>query len=343
MSKLRLIAGSGRSGTTWVLDSMADACALRPVFEPLHPSDTDTGREHTHTYLTREHSKPELKKLFSDAMDGSSRSSWTSYRIVSRELWRFRPVSARRLSRTLRRWQNLLQRAWQYRERERREEALVKCIRANLMLDWISKNFDAHIVLLLRHPCAVVESQLRFAEAWDPYSRLDVYRSDSQLMSGALKEFHDLLHRPLSHAEALATIWCIETHIPLSQAESNGYTVVHYEELLEDPQTEWQRIAAGLKVDRVPDAEIVSAPSQQAAIRLRNDTTESSDYSASYAKWRGRLEESSVEEIQGILHAFGIKIYNVDSDRPVLAKTGSRTVDSKSGRPKNRAFATPID
>jgi len=37
MHGMKLIAGSGRSGTTWVLDALADANDLRPVFEPLHP------------------------------------------------------------------------------------------------------------------------------------------------------------------------------------------------------------------------------------------------------------------------------------------------------------------
>lgn len=341
MSKLRLIAGSGRSGTTWVLDSMADAGELRPVFEPLHPSDSDTGREHAHTYLTRYDERPALRQFLFELSEQGSRSSWTSYRILGADLMRFRPFSARRIAKTVRRWQNLLHRAWQYRERERREEAIIKCIRANLMLDWISHHFDANIVLLLRHPCAVVESQLRFSEAWDPYSRLEVYRTDLQLMSGALKDFHDQLHTKMSHAEALAAIWCIETLIPLSQAASNGYEVVHYEELLENQETEWERVAAGLGIDQIPNHEVTSAPSQQAAVRLRNDTSESSDYAASYAKWRKRLDQRSLDEIQGILQTFGIKNYDVNSDRPVLTAETFSAHNSASGKLQNEPVAAP--
>jgi hypothetical protein len=33
----RVVAGYGRSGTTWVQDVLAISNELRPVFEPLHP------------------------------------------------------------------------------------------------------------------------------------------------------------------------------------------------------------------------------------------------------------------------------------------------------------------
>ena len=39
MNDLLIIAGSGRSGTTWVLDAVAEANQLRTKFEPLGPDE----------------------------------------------------------------------------------------------------------------------------------------------------------------------------------------------------------------------------------------------------------------------------------------------------------------
>jgi hypothetical protein len=47
---IRIIAGSGRSGTTWVLDALAEANALRPVFEPLHPLAIPQARPFAYRY-----------------------------------------------------------------------------------------------------------------------------------------------------------------------------------------------------------------------------------------------------------------------------------------------------
>src|SRR5262245_32752648 len=48
---IRIIAGSGRSGTTWVQDVLADANALRPIFEPLHPLAVPQADPFAYRYL----------------------------------------------------------------------------------------------------------------------------------------------------------------------------------------------------------------------------------------------------------------------------------------------------
>ena len=319
MDKLRLIAGSGRSGTTWVLDAIAEANELRPIFEPLHPDSSETALQYGYKYLTRGTKSSELQNLFMSAANNSLRSVWTSYRI--------RPVrlkpkgrhlrSATELKTLVRKWALFARRRWSYRQHQRRDAVVVKCIRANLMLDWIHANFDSRIVLLMRHPCAVVESQLRFPEHWDPYWLLAKYRSDRRLMQGPLRARSGVLDQKLSRPQALAAIWCIENLVPSSQAAANNYTVVFYEELLERPDVEWSRIATGLGVTIVPEDKLLERPSQQAAVRLQKlEINNEENYSKSYASWRARLTAADISQIASVLEGLGVTFYAVSENRP---------------------------
>ena len=60
---MRLIAGSGRSGTTWVQDALAAANDLRPVFEPLHPAVSEIGARYAYRALSRNDEHPELQRF----------------------------------------------------------------------------------------------------------------------------------------------------------------------------------------------------------------------------------------------------------------------------------------
>ena len=318
MDKLRLIAGSGRSGTTWVLDAIADANNLRPVFEPLHPNSSGVAQEFGYSYLTRDQEIPDLKTYFESIANNVLRSVWTSYRI--RPI-RLRPTrehfsSIRNIRNYVRIWTVLARRRWAFRERESRKDVLVKCIRANLMLDWVHANFDARTVLLMRHPCAVVESQLRFPEHWDPYWLLSKYRKDAPLVEGPLRDRAAIVNRNFSRAQALTAIWCIENLVPALQARGNGYEVVFYEELLEQPEVEWPRIARGLGMPTVPGTELLQKPSQQSAVRLQKQGSSEDTYSQSHSSWRTRLPTAAVRDIDSVLQDFGVRFYKVSHDRP---------------------------
>jgi hypothetical protein len=184
------------------------------------------------------------------------------------------------------------------------------------MLDWIHANFDAQIVLLMRHPCAVVESRLRFSEHWDPYSLLARYRNDEALMEGPLRERAGVLDQEFSRPQALAAIWCIENLVPALQAAANRYQIVFYEELLERPEAEWQRVAEGLGLSVVPGAGLRQQPSQQSAVRLQKRGMDDDSYSQSYGSWRKRLTTTNLRQIAKVLDAFGVEFYTVSESRP---------------------------
>lgn len=316
---LKCIAGSGRSGTTWVLDALADANGLRPVFEPLNPYTSKVGARHANRYLTGNDQADDLYAMFRAAADGDLHTLWTHYRIVGARLkprWaRFQ--SAKAMGQWLSAWRGSAKRFLNQPSQRSVRSTLVKCVRANLMLDWLAHHFDASIVLLVRHPAAVVESQMRAAYgAWNPFSVLEGYRENAPLMQGALARHAHLFDQDLTPIQALTLVWCVQNLVPLYQAQANGYTVAFYEELLERPEAEWRRVCQALGLDHQPTPADLEAPSQQASARWNPAQQTEEGYAAMYGRWRDSLSADDCGEIQWMLDQTGVDFYHVDDARP---------------------------
>lgn len=128
------VAGTGRSGTTWLANILNFRNEFRYIFEPF-----DAGRVELWIGLSS------IQYLQPDEIDNRYLHAATAI------------VSGRYRSR----WTDAFNRRIISRRR------LVKAIRANLLLRWLHANFPGiPIILLLRHPCAVVNSWLHLD--WPP-------------------------------------------------------------------------------------------------------------------------------------------------------------------------------
>src|SRR5439155_17907235 len=86
---------------------------------------------------------------------------------------------------------------------------LVKEVRGNLLLGWMHRNFPGMpIVLVLRHPCAVVSSQLKLP--WNWHTDPEVFLSQDALMKDHLEPFREELTRVTDPFERHVLVWCIE-------------------------------------------------------------------------------------------------------------------------------------
>ena len=119
-----------------------------------------------------------------------------------------------------------------------RREPLIKCIRANLMLPWIARRLDSRIVLIVRHPGAVVESELR--SGWNASFALERFRADDRLHEITGDRYRSLLDRTLEPVEALTLRWIIENQWVMESAAAHGIAVVHYEHLRSSAGSAWQ-------------------------------------------------------------------------------------------------------
>jgi hypothetical protein len=122
---------------------------------------------------------------------------------------------------------------------------IVKDIRANLMLRWLHLQFpEVPLLLLIRHPCAVVASRMKLGWATD--SDIGSFTRQPDLVRDFLAERMDAIESARTEEAKHAVIWCVSNLVPLVQFSGIGLTVVHYEHLCVRPQAEFARVFACL-------------------------------------------------------------------------------------------------
>ena len=312
MTEIRFIAGSGRSGTTWILDALASANRLRPVFEPLHPYISEVGKRYAHRALSADEEHPDLKAFFFQVSAGHGPRLWTQYRHQRRwllpaaeEFW-----SKKDAGRTKRHWVKFLREMPQMTVNGFRKLPLVKCIRANLMLPWIARQLPSRIVLIVRHPGAVVESELR--GRWNASYALDRFRNDELLHELTQDRYRSLLGRKLTHVESLTLRWVIENQWVIESARAQAVPVIHYETLRSADKSAWPSLCDALGVSQLPDQTVLTRPSQQS----RTDRSLIPLSQAERPRWMTELNRANAREVQGILDMVAFQAYSMDDPNP---------------------------
>ncbi len=128
-SRVAFLAGSGRSGTTWIQEIINFKKDHRVVFEPFWADRVPICAAFArHPYLRPSNREPRFVPPARQIIRGRLRSDWTD-QFTDAGVYRFR---------------------------------LIKDIRANLFLFWLRHQYPRlPIILLLRHPVAVATSQLK--------------------------------------------------------------------------------------------------------------------------------------------------------------------------------------
>jgi len=184
---------------------------------------------------------------------------------------------------------------------------LIKVIHCNLMLKWIRIHFPhMPIVLLLRHPCAVIHSLLSLG--WDP--ALKYLLRQENLMSGILAPFRAEMQQATTPFENHLFLWCAETYVALNQLEADDVCLVFYEQLCENPEEEITRLFAflGQKYDRLVLAQ-VKRPSPLS----RPDSTIVTGGSLIHS-WQARITTEQLARVMQVLSLFGLdSIYSEDA------------------------------
>jgi len=310
-----VIAGFGRSGTTWLQDALATANHLRAVFEPLNPDAVQGSRAHAYRFVNPDSEEPDLYRFLHHFFFEEFRSLWADSRIVKQKLI-VRPgdlaswESSRRVLRQYGRAFDYLKR---YRKQRQNGRRIVKFVRANMMLSWLKRAFDAKVVFIVRHPAAVVTSQLRSPASWNPYARIEQFRNDSALLETLDDRSRALLFRPCEDIETCTLLWCIENQEALRQARESKIHVVYYEDLVRDGARRWREITAVLGLDIVPQAELVARPSQQ----TWGQPTDDPALVRRYAAWKERIDGASARRIQATLDAARVDFYSIDDALPI--------------------------
>jgi hypothetical protein len=275
------VAGTGRSGTTWLAEMINYDNSFRILFEPFHSQKVDLVADWNYRqYLRVDNLDVKYLTPASAILRGQIRHEWVdmlNHRLVS--------------------WKRV-----------------IKDIRANLFLKWIKHNFpEIPIVLLLRHPCAVASSKLSLG--WGTH--LDDFLSQEELLADFLDPFTDYIRGAVDTFDKHIIMWCVENYVPLHQFCECEILVVFYEHLCIDPQSELERIHRFVGQRFSPAVvELSRRPSRlarrESAIISGRSTVES---------WRTGICDKQIARAQQICAIFGLDVIYGERSLPRLSGT----------------------
>lgn len=294
------MVGVPRSGTTWLMSILEEAGKFRVVFEPFNPRFYPTVRR----YLKR-HLKPIYRPYLYLYEDDMGTREYALRVLLGRVagLWYFSP---KRMFYKNVRW--LLS-----------NRVLVKDIATTRLLPWLAywfrgtETWKVQYLLLIRHPCAVIESQIRVGIG-NPLRVLPLEVAKKALLRDAYRirelapirdEVIRLVDSITKPVEFLAALWSIDYYIPLYHAGQLPIRVTIYEELALHPATALRNLleSLGLGWDGQSLTREVLRRSSTSAEAVAKTVT-------NVYKWRERMTKQDVASVISIVHKFGLTFYN---------------------------------
>lgn len=273
-----LIAGIGRSGTTWLEEIVNYNNSYRIMFEPFRSVKVDILREWDwHQYIRTDNNKEKYLKPATTILNGNIRNQWVDH--LNKKI-----ITNKRI---------------------------IKDIRANLFLKWIKNNFpEVPITYIIRNPCAVANSKiiLRWEEA------IKNYLLQKDLMEDFFEPFKEDIIKISDLFEIKILIWCLENYVVLKQFKKGEILVVFYESLCLKSQREINRIFnfLGEKIPINID-NIISKPSA-----LSRDFSAINNGTNLINSWKKHITEKQTRKSLEITRIFGLdKIYG-SSEIPLI-------------------------
>jgi hypothetical protein len=280
-----IVAGVARSGTTWLGDIISSQGRNRILFEPFNPYPVGALKTSIYIRYRRQGDQdPTLLDYCERLFSGRIRNAW-----IDQQVEHIYP-----------------------------EYRVVKSVRANLMLKWLCCNFpQIPIVLIIRHPYAVVSSWLKLG--WTAQRDWSSFLSQPDLVHDFLAERSALVEQLVWPEERIAAAWCINHLVPFAQLDSGDVHIVFYEDLVTNPEREIPRLfkALGRSYDESIFRTLLK-PSLTS--RWQSAATTGND---SLAQWKKSLSRVQIERIRATVADFGLAhLYGEDAtprSKPVMA------------------------
>lgn len=273
-----VLAGTGRSGTTWISEVINYHNEYRLMDEPDRNGRIESfAHFNAIQYIRPDDDNPAFIEPVRLALTGRLRNDWA-------DRFNTRVISSKRL---------------------------VKFIRTNLYLKWMVNHFPGlRVALLLRHPCAVCLSQSKLDWEIDLH---DILLVQPQLMEDFLEPFREQIAAVDTLFEKRLWMWCVENYVALSQLEAGDVHLAFYESFCEQPESEIERLfnfygkewdAAIYAAMRKPSN---SSKMDSAVVTGKNRVD----------SWMKHITDEQKVVADRLLKQFGLDaIYSVDSPRP---------------------------
>ena len=272
-----VVASTGRGGSTWLAEIVNTLPGYHMLWEPLHLKNNPVCQRYGFTwqnYIRPDEEAPVKSRYVRSLLTGAELTTGTLSSLSlqpSRLLWP--------------------------------RGYTVKFVNANMMLGWMLRRFPVRAVLMVRHPCAVVASQLAHG-GWKGLTK-DVLTIPAGLLDDYphLRDVFEDIERP---EEVLAFEWSVATLVPLRHPAPHPWLLTTYEWLVEDGHNEVDRLFGHLG-EPVPAAAYDHLRKASATVSDESNLAVGRDV---LTGWRHRLSPSQVDNVVRVAHDAGVTVYD---------------------------------
>lgn len=241
-----IVAGSGRSGTTWLGDVVAKATGSRIIFEPFlvdnerdfaltkvkQRSMANVLQDYSLYLSTKSHVDDRYRRQVMGILSGTVCSHWSEQQSKKGIFFR----------------------------------RLVKDIRMNMLLGYIKQQWpDILIIYVIRDPIKVIESQFKKSRiGWEFGWKSEYINSQPSLIDEKLNDYCRFQLKGTDLVSNLVNRWCVENIVAISDLKNSGNgLIVSYEDLTRLGK-DWCRVEKFLKDRGWPfhmDTQSINIPS----------------------------------------------------------------------------------
>ena len=275
------ITGAPRCGSSWVGEILGSCINTRYVYEPFNHRWIPAlrGQLPHFTYLDEQSMVTGVVQQTADGAFQGKQSGKQLARAAYRRYWAAATRSA--------------------------SQVVIKDPTAPLMSAWISKQFNAQILFVMRHPCGFASS----LDALDWKLGVTGLLRQKSLMGCHLDPFRDVLNRAKNDKWLTrGAIWASIHVVYTNQAKTHpDWLLFKYEDICNDPSGQFTSMATklGLELSRGALEKIESL-----------STAESKDPGSTRRKskampsvWQQRMSDGEVDAVMGIVGEFGLDYY----------------------------------
>ncbi len=274
-----MVAGTARSGTTWLASIIASQISCRMMFEPFHSKKVKAFAQfHYFHYMRPAEQNLALRSYCQTIFSGDIRHRWIDRRV----------------------------------DRIFSDYRLIKDVRANLFLKWTQTQFPKiPLFFIIRHPCAVVLSRMQLD--WATETDIEPFLAQPNLIEDFLADKMDVIARAQTAEEKHAVIWCISNLVPLKQFGEDELNLIFYENLCTQPEVEIPRIFQ--VIGQPYQNSVFERAGRPSTTTIRTSAVVSGHNKVT--RWQEKLSTGQIDNILAVVQAFGLDYLYGDSFTPL--------------------------
>jgi hypothetical protein len=281
------VSGNGRSGTSWIGETLGRADGVIYYREPCHPENNGlagaAADDVWSRYVPPEGDDPFLATRLEAAFAG-----------------RFRRGSGAAAAPA-----TLVPR--------RRVRVVGKEVAAFMSSEWVARRWRPQVLLILRHPAAYVASVERLGQGEAEGARLRRLLATPPVRTGALAPLRPWLQELRDPLAVTAASWAIRTAVVLDGRRRHpDWYLAFYEDIARDPVACFREL-----YDRF---DLAWGPRQEAWITRKTRAAQSGQFATSRISaqhidaWRRTLDADRLARIRAVLEPFALPFYDRDED-----------------------------